>query len=157
MLAALCIGTASAFGQTKGTQMQKPGPQAVAPKPKDTVFFDKSFLDAGMAPSEKTTYELVPKFYKAGVLAPEQPIALTTAKEEAVKLVSAKPSPLRKDCLNVIYTVDPIYDDGTITGAVKGTILIKWDLAKKVWAFSYLKYQLINIDQNATVFMYEAM
>lgn len=146
ILAALCIGAISSFGQAK---------KQAAPA-KDTVFFDKSFMDAGTPPSETTEFHLKPKYYKAGVLAPEQPIALTTAKKEAMELVKAKPSPLRKDCLNIIYTVDPIYDEGSITGAQKGTILIKWDLAQKVWFFSYLKYQLINIDQNACVFMYEA-
>ena len=142
------MGALSTFGQAK-----KPAPNQVPPK--DTVFFDKSFLDAGTPPSEKTEFHLVPKFYKAGVLAPEQPIALTTAKKEAMELVKAKPSPLRKDALNIIYTVDPIYEEGSITGAQKGTILIKWDLVSKVWFLSYLKYQLINIDQNACVFMYE--
>ena len=146
ILAALCIGAISSYGQAK---------KQAAPA-KDTVFFDKSFMDAGAPPSETTEFHLKPKYYKAGVLAPEQPIALTTAKKEAMELVKAKPSPLRKDCLNIIYTVDPIYDEGSITGAQKGTILIKWDLVSKVWFFSYLKYQLINIDQNACVFMYEA-
>ena len=107
------MGAITAFGQGKS-----------APAPKDTVFYDKSFLDAGNAPG-KTEFHLTPKFYKAGVLAPEQPIALTTAKKEAMELVKAKPSPLRKDCLNIIYTVDPIYEEGSITGAMKGTILIK--------------------------------
>ena len=143
------MGTLSAFGQARTSRP--------APPPKDTVYFDKSFLDAGEPAPEKTEFHLVPKFYKAGELAPEQPIALTTAKEKAMDLVKAKPCPLRKDCLNLIYTVDPIYDDGSITGAMKGTIVIKWDLVKRIWDFSYLKYQLINIDQNAAVFMYEAM
>lgn len=150
ILAALSMGAISAFGQAR-RQAPPPAP------PKDTVFFDKSFLDAGAPPPEKTEIHLVPKYYKAGILAPEQPIALTTAKKEAMELVKAKPSPLRKDCLNIIYTVDPIYEEGSITGAQKGTILIKWDLVKKIWFFSYLKYQLINIDQNACVFMYEPM
>lgn len=123
---------------------------------KDTVIFDKSFLDAGSNPTERNEFHLVPKFYKAGELAPEQPIALGRAKKEAMELVKAKPSPLRKDCLNIIYTVDPIYnDEGSITGAIKGTILIKWSPRQKVWNLSYLKYQLVNIDQNASVFMLE--
>lgn len=136
---ALCIGAHVALGQ--------------APV-KDTVVFDKSFVDAGM-PAEETEYHLAPKFYKAGILAPEQPIALSTAKKEAMALARAKPTELRRDCLNIIYTVDPIYSNGSITGATKGTIVIKWDPKRKVWAFSYMKYQLINIDQNACVFMYE--
>jgi len=136
----LCLGTLSAFGQGKV---------------KDTVLFDKSFVDAGSAP-EESEYHLAPKFYKAGVLAPEQAIALSTAKTEAMALARAKPTELRKDCLNIIYTVDPIYSNGSITGATKGTIVIKWDVKRKVWDFSYLKYQLINIDQNACVFMMEA-
>ena len=142
MLMALFMGAISAFGQGKA--------------PKDTVVFDKSFLDAGINPTERNEFHLVPKFYKAGELAPEQPIALTRAKKEAMELVRAKPSPLRRDCLNIIYTVDPIYnDEGSITGAVKGTILIKWSAHTKVWTFSYLKYQLVNIDQNANVFLLE--
>lgn len=136
---ALSVGALSAFGQGKV---------------KDTLVFDKSFVDAGMTP-EETEYHLAPKFYKAGVLAPEQPIALSTAKKEAMALARAKPTLLRKDCLNIIYTVDPIYSNGSITGAIKGTIVIKWDIKRRVWDFSYLKYQLINIDQNACVFMYE--
>ncbi len=150
ILAALCMGAVSSFGQAK-----KIGSTPVAAR--DTVYFDKSFIDAGAPPADKTEIHLVPKFYKAGILAPEQPIALTTAKKEAMELVKATPSPLRKDALNIIYTVDPIYADGSITGAQKGTILIKWDLAKKIWFLSYLKYQLINIDQNACVFIYEPM
>lgn len=139
IILALCVSALSAFGQGKV---------------KDTVVFDKSFVDAGMPP-EETEYHLAPKFYKAGILAPEQPIALSTAKKEAMALARARPTALRKDCLNVIYTVDPIYSNGSITGAIKGTIVIKWDIKRRVWAFSYLKYQLINIDQNACVFMYE--
>lgn len=144
MLAVLCAGTFSAFGQAKNAAS------------KDTVLYDKSFEDAGLPPSENHEYHLEPKFYKAGVIAPEQPIALTTAKKEAMELARARPTPLRKDCLNIIYTVDPIYSDGTITGALKGTIVIKWDLKRKMWVFSYLKYQLINIDLNALVFQLEA-
>jgi hypothetical protein len=141
VLATLCMGAVSAFGQGK------------APAPaKDTVLFDKSFEDAGEPPSEKYGYHLAPKFYKAGDLAPEQPIALSAAKEEAKELVRARPTPLRRDCLNVIYTVDPIYSEGTITGAVKGTIVVKWDGRKRVWVLSYLKYQLINVETNACVF-----
>src|ERR1017187_6027391 len=109
MLIVLFMSTISAFGQGR--------------KPRDTVVYDKSFLDAGTNPAEKTEFHLVPKYYKAGDLAPEQPIALVTAKKEAMGLVTEKPSPLRKDCLNIIYTVDPIYsEEGSITGAVKGTI-----------------------------------
>jgi len=146
MSAALFVSALSAFGQGKG-----------APAPaKDTVFFDKSFVDAGVAPSESTEFHLVPKFYKAGELVPEQPIALTAAKKEAMDIARSKPSPLRRDCINLIYTVDPVYSDGSSTGAVKGTIVIKWDTKRKLWMFNYLKYQLINIDQNACVFMYEA-
>ncbi len=142
MLAALCLGAFSSFGQGKS--------------PKDTVQFDKSFEDAGNAPADNIEFHLAPKFYKAGVIAPEQPIALTTAKKEAMDLVRARPTPLRKDCLNLIYTVAPIYSEGTITGALKGTIVIKWDLKRRIWVLSYLKYQLVNIDQNAYVFQYEA-
>ena len=142
MLVALFMGAISAFGQGKS--------------PRDTIVYDKSFIDAGTNPSEKTEFHLVPKYYKAGDLAPEQPIALVTAKKEAMELVTEKPSPLRRDCLNIIYTVDPIYsEEGSITEAVKGTILINCSAQKKVWTFSYLKYQLINIDQNACVFMLE--
>jgi len=145
ILVALVMGAGSAFAQGKGGA------------PKDTVVFDKSFQDAGTNPTERTEFTLQPKFYKAGDLAPEQPIALSRAKTEAMSLVKAKPSPLRRDCLNLIYTVDPIYnDEGSITGAVKGTILIKWSVAKRQWVLSYLKYQLINIDQNAVVFKLEA-
>jgi len=136
----LCLGAVASFGQGKV---------------KDTVMFDKSFVDAG-APPDEAEYHLVPKFYKAGVLAPEQAIALSTAKTEALALARAKPTDLRKDCLNIIYTVAPIYSAGAITGETKGTIVIKWDAKRKVWDFSYLKYQLINIDQNACVFMMEA-
>lgn len=140
MLVALFMGTLSAFAQTS----------------KDTVQYDKSFIDAGTNPTERSEFHLTPKFYKAGELAPEQPIALSRAKKEAMELVKAKPSPLRKDCLNLIYTVDPIYnDEGSITGAVKGTILIKWSQKSRTWTLSYLKYQLVNIDQNANVFMLE--
>lgn len=142
MVAALFFGAFSSFGQAKNS-------------PKDTVFMDKSFEDAGNATPENHEYHLEPKFYKAGVIAPEQPIALSTAKKEAMDIARAKPTPLHKDCLNLIYTVDPIYSDGTITGALKGTIVIKWDFKRKTWVFSYLKYQLVNIDQNAYVFMYE--
>lgn len=141
LLAALCVGAFSSFGQGRNA--------------KDTVQVDKSFEDAGNAPSETHDYVLVPKFYKAGVIAPEQPIALSTAKQEAMNLVRTKPTPLRKDCLNLIYTVAPIYSDGTITGALKGTVVIKWDFRKRIWILSYLKYQLVNIDQNAYVFMYD--
>src|SRR6201996_6339089 len=108
---ALCAGSLSSFGQAKGTAAVK-----------DTVMFDKSFVDAGLPP-EETEYHLAPKFYKAGVLIPEQPIALSTAKKEAMALARAKPTDLRKDCLNIIYTVDPIYSNGSITGATKGTIV----------------------------------
>ena len=138
MLVALFMGALSSFGQTTTTT--------------DDVFLDKSFEDAGAPRSENVEYHLAPKFYKAGDLAAEQPIALSAAKEEAVALAKAKPTQLRRDCLNVIYTVDPIYSQGTITGAVKGTIIIKWDLRKRKWAFSYLKYQLVNIEQNTLVF-----
>jgi hypothetical protein len=139
LLVALYMGSLTAFGQAK-----------------DTVIFDKSFLDAGTNPTERADFHLEPKFYKAGVLAPEQPIALSRAKTEAMNLVKQRPSPLRKDCLNIIYTVDPIYNDaGSITGAIKGTILIKWAPRSRVWNLSYLKYQLVNIDQNAIVFMLE--
>jgi hypothetical protein len=142
MFVLLCIGGVTAYGQGRA--------------PKDTVVFDKSFMEAGTNPTERTEFELVPKFYKAGELAPEQPIALTRAKKEAMEMARAKPSPLRRDCLNLIYTVDPVYnDEGSIKGAVKGTILIKWSIEKRVWTFSYLKYQLVNIDQNAQVFMLE--
>jgi hypothetical protein len=144
---ALLAGSLTVFGQGKGTTK-------AAPAASDTVFFDKSFSDAGNAPSESQDYHLAPKFYKAGELAPEQPIALTTAKKLAVDLARSRPTQLRKDCINLIYTVDPIYDDGSITGALKGTIVIKWDIKRRVWAFNYLKYQLINIDQNACVFLY---
>jgi len=140
ILSVLCVGAVSVHGQSKV---------------KDTVYFDKSFIDAGTIPEDKEEYRLVPKFYKAGNLAPEQPIALATAKKEATGLVKAKPTQLRKDCLNIIYTVDPIYSEGSITGAVKGTIVIKWEPKTKIWDLSYLKYQLINIDQNACVFMFE--
>ncbi len=141
MFAVLCAVSVSAFGQGKS---------------RDTVFYDKSFTDAGTQPEEKSEFHLVPKFYKAGNLAPEQPVALAAAKKDAMDLVKARPSQLRKDCLNIIYTVDPIYSEGSITGALKGTIVIKWDLKRRIWDLSYLKYQLINIDQNACVFMLEA-
>jgi len=142
-LVALFLGAASSFGQGKSQS--------------DTVFFDKSFLDAGTNPIERNEFSLVPKFYKAGDLAPEQPIALSRAKKEAMELVKSRPTPLRRDCLNIIYTVDPIYnDEGSITGAVKGTVLIKWSGSKRQWTVSYLKYQLVNIDQAAIVFMLEA-
>ncbi len=144
LAAVLCMGAVTTFGQ------------ANKPASKDTVYFDKSFIEAGTPDEHKVEFKLTPKYYKAGVLAPEQPIALTTAKKEAMELVKAVPTPLKRDCLNIIYTVDPVYEDGTITGATKGTILIKWDREKKVWFLSYLKYQLINIDQNACVFQYEA-
>ncbi len=142
LLAAVCFSAISSFAQTSEEDT--------------SVFFDKSFLDAGVSAGNTTGYHLVPKFYKAGNLAPEQPIALSTAKKGAMDLVRSNPSPLRRDCINLIYTVDPIYSEGTITGAVKGTILIKWDKNRKMWVFNYLKYQLLNIDQNACVFQYEA-
>ena len=136
---ALFLGAVSAFGQSK-----------------DTLIYDKSFTDAGTNPTERSEFHLIPRFYRAGELAAQQPIALSRAKKEAMELAKLKPSPLRRDCLNIIYTVDPIYnDEGSITGAVKGTILIKWSYKQKVWNFSYLKYQLVNIDQNANVFMLE--
>src|SRR3569833_1729002 len=103
MAVALFLGTASSFGQGKAQS--------------DTVFFDKSFLDAGTNPIERNEFELVPKFYKAGDLAPEQPIALSRTKKDAMELVKSRPSPLRRDCHNNINTVDPIYnDEGSITG-----------------------------------------
>jgi hypothetical protein len=142
-MAALCIGACTDFGQGKYTQ-------------KVDVLIDKSFEDAGTPSNGSHEYHLQPKFYKAGELAPEQPIALTTAKKEAIELAKAKPTPLRKDCLNLIYTVDPIYSEGSIAGALKGTIVIKWDTRRRMWVFTYLKYQLLNIDQNACVFMLEA-
>lgn len=145
MAAALFMGAVSSFGQGKNAQ-----------NPKDTVLFDKSFEDAGNAPSGTHDFVLVPKFYKAGIIAPEQPIALAKAKTEAMNLVRSKPTPLRKDCLNLIYTVDPIITDGSVTGALKGTVVIKWDIKRKIWILSYLKYQLVNIDQNACVFMYDS-
>ncbi len=141
ILVALFMGTVSAFAQTS----------------KDTVLYDKSFIDAGTNPTERLEFNLSPKLYRAGELAPEQPIALSRAKKEAMALVKEKPSRLRKDCLNLIYTVDPIYnDEGSITGAVKGTVLIKWSPKQRTWTLSYLKYQLVNIDQSANVFMLEA-
>ena len=142
MLAALCLGAFSSFGQGKA--------------PKDTVQFDKSFEDAGNAPSESHEFHLTPKFYKAGVIAADQPIGLATAKKDAMDLVRSKPTPLRKDCLNLKYTVAPIYSEGNITGALRGTIVIKWDVKRRIWILSYLKYQLLNIDQNAQVFQLEA-
>lgn len=145
-LAVLCVGTLSSYAQGRAPQ-------------KDTVQFDKSFEDAGNAPSESHEFHLTPKFYKAGVIAADQPIGLATAKKDAMDLVRAKPTPLRKDCLNLIYTVAPIYsegDKGNITGALRGTIVIKWDLKRRMWVLSYLKYQLLNIDQNAQVFQLEA-
>jgi hypothetical protein len=143
IFAAIFMGAVASFGQGKSSQA-------------DTVFFDKSFLDAGTNPTERNEFHLVPKFYKAGDLAPEQPIALSRAKTEAMNLVKEKPCPLRRDCLNIIYTVDPIYnDEGSITGAIKGTVLIKWAASRRQWTVSYLKYQLVNIDQNAIVFMLE--
>jgi hypothetical protein len=143
LLVALFMGATTAFGQGKASK-------------EDTVFYDKSFLEAG-TPTEPAEFHLVPKFYKAGDLAPEQPIALTRAKKEAMELAKEKPCPFRKDCLNMIYTLDPIYnDEGSIYGAIKGTILIKWEDKTKTWKFSYIKYQLVNIDQNAIVFKLEA-
>lgn len=138
MLALLCIGGVSAFGQSK-----------------DTVMFDKSFEDAGQ-PAGAIEFHLKPKLYNAGETVTPQPIALSTAKKDAMELVRAKPTPLRRDCINLIYTVDPVYSEGTITGALKGTIVIKWDIARKLWVFSYLKYQLVNIDHKAFVFQLDA-
>ncbi len=160
MMAALCMGALTSFGQAKPAAPKAttaPAPQAKsAPSIKDTVFLDESFEDAGEDVPTKIEYHLAPKYYKPGELAVEQPIALSTAKKEAVGLARSRPSPLRRDCINVIYTVDPIYSDGTITGAVKGTIVIKWEPIRKVWVYNYLKYQLINVDQAACVFLYEA-
>jgi hypothetical protein len=144
MIAALVMGAISSFGQGKATNA-------------DTVLMDKSFEDAGTNPTDRINFHLAAKFYRAGDLALEQPIALSRAKAEAVVLAKDKHSSLRKDCLNIIYTVDPIYDDGgSIKGAIKGTILIKWSLKKRLWSLSYLKYQLVNIDQNAQVYQLEA-
>ena len=137
--------TFSAFGQGRNTNIG------------DTVLMDKSFEDAGTNPTDRIDFHLAPKFFKAGELAPEQPLALSRAKKEAVALAKDKHSSLRKDCLNIIYTVDPIYnDEGSITGAIKGTILIKWSAKKKLWSLSYLKYQLVNIDQSALVYQLQA-
>jgi hypothetical protein len=137
LLMALGMGALTSFGQTT---------------PVEDVSMDKSFEDAGAAPVENLPYHLVPKYYKAGELVPEQPIALPAAKKEGLELARSRPTPLRRDCLNIIYTVDPIYSDGTITGAVKGTIVIKWNIKRRLWVFSYLKYQLVNIEQNTQVF-----
>ncbi len=142
MLVALLVGAFSSFAQGGS---------------KDSVYFDKSFMDAGTSNNEPVEYTLVPKYFKAGELTPEQPIALIKAKKEAMELAKARPTPLRRDCLNIIYTVDPQYNDaGAIIGTIKGTILIKWSQQKRIWTFSYLKYQLTNIDQNAIVFKLEA-
>lgn len=142
MLAALLISAFTTFAQGGS---------------KDSVYFDKSFMDAGTSNTEPTEYTLVPKYFKAGYLVPEQPIALTRAKKEAMELAKARPTPLRRDCLNIIYTVDPQYNDaGSVVGTIKGTILIKWSHQRRIWTFSYLKYQLVNIDQNAMVFKLEA-
>ena len=144
MLVALILGAISSFGQGKNTMA-------------DTVLMDKSFEDAGSNPTDRIDFHLAPKLYKAGDLAPEQPIALSRAKQEAIGLAKDRHSTLRRDCLNIIYTVDPIYNDaGSITGAIKGTILIKWNMRKRLWSLSYLKYQLVNIDQNAQVYQLEA-
>ena len=62
LLAALVLGAFTAFGQGKTT---------VA----DTVLMDKSFEDAGTNPTDRIDFHLAPKFYKAGDLGPEQPIA----------------------------------------------------------------------------------
>lgn len=141
MAFALVMGAVSSYGQGA----------------KDSLYFDKSFMEAGTTPSERTEYTLVPKYFKAGDLVPEQPIALTRAKKEAMELAKAKPTPLRRDCLNIIYTVDPQYNDaGSVVGTIKGTIVIKWSHQKRIWTFSYLKYQMVNIDQNAIVFKLEA-
>ena len=51
LIAALLMAAITAFGQGR--------------TPKDTVLFDKSFLDAGTNPAEKTEFHLVPKYYKA--------------------------------------------------------------------------------------------
>jgi hypothetical protein len=149
VLVVLSMGTLSAFGQGKTNKENRENI--------DTVVLDQSFEDAGTNPTDRVEFHLVPKFYKAGDLAQEQPIALSRAKKEAVALAKNRHSSLRKDCLNIIYTVDPIYnDDGSITGAIKGTILIKWSIRQRLWNLSYLKYQLVNIDQNAVVYMLEA-
>jgi hypothetical protein len=137
LFAALFLGAVSSFGQTTSAE---------------DFSIDKSFEEAGAPAEEKQEYHLSPKFYKVGDLVAEQPIGLPTAKKEALALAKAKPSQLRRDCLNLIYTVDPIYSDGTITGAIKGTIVIKWDIRRKLWVFSYLKYQLLNIEQATQVF-----
>ncbi len=142
LIAALTMSVLTSFAQEKDN---------------GEISFDKSFEEAGIAPSENVVFHLAPKYYKAGELVPEQPIALTAAKKEAMNLAKAKPSQLRKDCLNIIYTVDPIYSDGTITGAVKGTIVMKWSIKRRIWVFSYLRYQLLNIEQNTLVFKPEAM
>ena len=181
IIAIICAGTLSVNGQTKTpaangktapatktttttsststkTTTTTPSKTVTPPPPPadEDVSFGKSFEQAGTNNEETPMISISPKYYKPGDLAPAQPIALTSAKEEAINLARQKPTQLHKDCLNLIYTVDPIYSGGSISGAVKGTIVIKWDLAKKKWVFDYLKYQLINIDQAACVFSYDS-
>ena len=116
MVIAMGMAAITSFGQQKVT---------------NDIAIDKSFEDAGAPPPENVGYHLAPKFCKAGEeLSPQPPIALSAAKKEALELGKAKPSQLRKDCLNIIYTVDPIYKDGIIQGVVRGTIVMKWDLKK---------------------------
>lgn len=142
LIALLGMGTLTSFAQTQDAE---------------EISLDKSFEDAGTPANENVVFHLAPKFCKAGELVPEQPIALSSAKKQALELAKAKPTQLHKDCLNIIYTVDPIYSEGTITGAVKGTIVIKWDKKRKIWVFSYLRYQLLNIEQNTYIFKPEAL
>ncbi len=156
IMLALFAASSVTYGQVKGPGQPIPAKTQQSAPAKDTLFFDDSFEDAGTDAENKIEYTLKPKYYKPGDVAPEQPIALSKAKKEAVALARAKPTLLRRDCLNLIYTVDPIYTDGSITGAIKGTIVIRWESARRQWVFKYLKYQIINIDVPASVFMYEA-